>query len=527
VKTDQDIYIRLDMVLSELATLLLEKPTQAVTYWSGFVHHHMMPIQDKDNKNADTSYPLPLFPPYTVGALYVLSSHLAQVIASVHSSPGGGSSKLSAIANEDQTLGFILDHFHFSPKHDRRIQQWNVCSKDMIAFHFSDGEVMSKIHSGVTQHNDPCFYVPERKAHCPLCYEECAGNTESKYDWRVHWTCTSRGATLRRRSDDLFAKQRRRRGLTASSALALSSDGAVRVSTGILRSYDHSKTVVTRSRVQQTDYSTTFSCDPNYNWSETSDTLEPRFILIWTTAPSSFTLKQHRVLESVIFHHPKAQILIFSNSLPCNFFTTLSSLPNVNLKIVRYNLETLSEGLPGSNWIARIKEWEKKSHFYAHSADFLRMLLLYRYGGVYMDFDVVLLHRLHLENTVIGEYCDDLSLEYCLFLPELGSLITSTPFADRHYRFYIPIGMLIFKPRHPLVYKTLSYFDTSYDPDLWPCGTIFLTKAVQTVCLEVSSTIGASSSASLLNGKCDDIWMLPPEAVYPIEWHSRSVLTTK
>jgi hypothetical protein len=50
--------------------------------------------------------------------------------------------------------------------------------------------------------------------------------------------------------------------------------------------------------------------------------------------------------------------------------------------------------------------------------------------------------------------------------------------------------------------KTLSYFDTSYDPSAWPCGTQYLSKAY----------------LQLRHDKNATVTMLPPHSFYPISW---------
>lgn len=483
VKTDQDIYLRLDVIISELLALRRSAPARAETYWSGFVHRGMKPISNVKNKNADLSYPLPSFPPYPVGALYTMSFNLAEIVARVFAT-----GRIKFTMNEDQMLGQLLQNWGLVPSHDRRIQQWKVCQKDLIAIHYAGGEDMQTLHRGVLVHGDPCHGFPERTLTCPLCYHECLDNTH--YDWTTEWECSEQGASLKEASSPIVIQQPSAR--------------TVRVATSIFHSYTNI-TTLTPDLGGARESST---CSNPQNPFPDGDQ-QHRFILIWTTAPSTFTLKQHRVLESILFHHPKAHVRVFSNTLPCGFFESLNAIPGSDVRISRYDSASyIPQDLTGLAWLTRIEEWRAKPHFYAHEADFLRMLLLDRFGGIYMDFDVILLQPVRrYSNIVIAEYCDAEGLDYCIFLPELGS---SLSMKDRHSRFYIPIGMLFFQPGHPIIKEALRQFDTSYNPDIWPCGTVFLTKAVQQVCRKPAL--------------CSNLWILPPKAVYPVEWQSKDLL---
>ncbi len=64
---------------------------------------------------------------------------------------------------------------------------------------------------------------------------------------------------------------------------------------------------------------------------------------------------------------------------------------------------------------------------------------------------------------------------------------------------YVILGFLVLSPLHSLVYTALSFFDSIYDPELWPCGTIYLTQAY-------TKLAGVS------------VRILPREAFYPVPW---------
>jgi hypothetical protein len=73
-------------------------------------------------------------------------------------------------------------------------------------------------------------------------------------------------------------------------------------------------------------------------------------------------------------------------------------------------------------------------------------------------------------------------------------------------KFYLPIGFLSFEKHHPLIHKALSYFESDYDPNRWPCGTVFLTKAYT----EMERVYGDKMDEIV------EIWN--SEKFYPIPW---------
>lgn len=166
LKTDHDIFIRLDTIAKELQEQGPQK-----RYWSGLVWKNIPPISDPNDKNKELVYDLGRFPPYTAGALYILSSDLVHGLAS--------DLPRRYYQNEDQSLGVWLLPFNVTPVNDIRIQQWDVCNSNMIAKHPLTPQRMNEMYSNVVQGRDMCQGFPT--VRCPLCYE-C---TEDQVDWRT------------------------------------------------------------------------------------------------------------------------------------------------------------------------------------------------------------------------------------------------------------------------------------------------------------------------------------------------------
>jgi len=186
--------------------------------------------------------------------------------------------------------------------------------------------------------------------------------------------------------------------------------------------------------------------------------------------------------------------------LPEHFFFKFNAA-GYNIEIVRYDIESIGRGLPGEMLAGRISEWQKGESFYAHQADYLRFVLLFREGGVYTDMDSILLRPIEETNVIGVEHCDQDTLDYCIHLTQFSST----------KRYYLPIGFLILDPSHPLIFGALTYFDTRYNPDLWPCGTIYLTLAYAHLVREETQQRSKTENRGLVK-------ILPREAFYPVPW---------
>ena len=178
LKTDHDIFLRLDTIVSELSELGSKE-----NYWRGFAWHDVPPISDTSDKNRDLVYELGKFPPYTAGALHILSANLVRALSSAL--------PRRYYQNEDQSIGIWLLPFNVTPIHDKRIQQWDVCDASMIAKHPVSAAKMRIMYENVLNKGDMCHGFPTKR--CPLCFE-CREDQD-------HWvhsglTCDENGASV-------------------------------------------------------------------------------------------------------------------------------------------------------------------------------------------------------------------------------------------------------------------------------------------------------------------------------------------
>ena len=170
-----------------------------------------------------------------------------------------------------------------------------------------------------------------------------------------------------------------------------------------------------------------------------------RFLLIWASERDVFSYVNQRVVESIVKVSPKAQVTIYSNELPLDWLKPLT-FQGYNTLVQRYDITQLVSTVQLGGVIWRKMLEVKSPHFETHSSDLLRLLLLYKYGGIYLDTDALLTKDLSsLPHNWLG-LIDYLNLEdtcaWCL-----------------NGRWYIPNGLMSFQPGSPFLRYVLTSLD--------------------------------------------------------------------
>ena len=214
--------------------------------------------------------------------------------------------------------------------------------------------------------------------------------------------------------------------------------------------------------------------------------------LLWMTTAATFSIRNQWSLESLLRQHPCADVRIVAPLLPEDFFQTFADL-GYSVRIVPLDLTTLAPytpaaGEPGYRWVQSMEQHKKKEFFAVHVADILRMLILYKEGGTYMDFDhIVLRPMMHLQNAIGSEICRPSNPD-CVTGMQLArfnvtreltttmdtsslpaSLLARSRF-DENVDYTPCNGVLInWRPDHAVYRILLSLADQEYDPDCWGC----------------------------------------------------------
>ncbi|KDE07215.1 hypothetical protein MVLG_02438 [Microbotryum lychnidis-dioicae p1A1 Lamole] len=354
-KTDDDILLRMDVLAKEFIALGRRRE-----YWKGFAYWDIPAIKDASNKNADFAYDLSSFPPYTAGALHILSRDLVQLIA-----PPDASRLF--VMNEDQNLGLWVYPSGIRPIHDRRIQQAQVCENDMVAKHFGgqyvepNGLGPREMYANIVAGRKLCDGFLTR--WCGVCYPSCRSRDNHWRDWG--FMCDEmKGATLSNRPAAQIASLEAPVKAPPPPYILGSSDDPW-VIPGLL-----------------SQHSSTFSHTEDWHLLH---------MLCWTTGPDTFQERHYQAIESIWAHEPRAVLFMMSTSLPLDFFHDYTQ-HGYSIHVVRIGgVELLQNGWflgpQSEKWLKEWEQWAKGPSFYSHLTDYLRYLFLFKFGGTYLDMD--------------------------------------------------------------------------------------------------------------------------------------------
>ena len=204
----------------------------------------------------------------------------------------------------------------------------------------------------------------------------------------------------------------------------------------------------------------------------------PLFFLIWTLPFTSLNRRHQLLIEQIFLFHPEAHVTIYSNTLRLEHFSWTRAY-GYELRVQPYRWEnfrsTFKMGHLGvDTWIDRIPEWSAKggdSFDHHHLTEFLRLALMYHYGGTYLDFNIMLTHPLtYLYKAVVrfNRHTDTIC-DWCF--PE-NDYLTSNMFLK-----FPPKSFFI----HDLIIANFGTPET-YDPRCRHCvGTRVLTKLAKSL----------------------------------------------
>uniref|UniRef100_A0A131YY22 Lactosylceramide 4-alpha-galactosyltransferase n=1 Tax=Rhipicephalus appendiculatus TaxID=34631 RepID=A0A131YY22_RHIAP len=204
-------------------------------------------------------------------------------------------------------------------------------------------------------------------------------------------------------------------------------------------------------------------------------------------------------IESAALRHPyyTVWLLTILDMRDCRPLKNLQQLPNFQL--LNINLNSMVKDSVLVHWYLK-DDWNHSPFRVNHLSDALRLLVLWKYGGVYADMDVLTLKGFsELRNVVSRE-----------LFPDVGN------------------SVLVFDRGHPFLLRCLEEFTTTYKSRKWAHnGPRLLERVLSWFCPR--NLLGKVPLV-----ECSGLTVLPGTAFYPInymEWqktfqrnHTASVL---
>ncbi|KAL0856856.1 hypothetical protein Bca101_062010 [Brassica carinata] len=218
---------------------------------------------------------------------------------------------------------------------------------------------------------------------------------------------------------------------------------------------------------------------------------ESLFFMTWISSLESYGDRERFTVESLFKSHPNSCLILISNSLDCERGTLiLKPFTDKGLKVlaIKPDFPYIFKDTSAEKWFERLK----KGMFSPGSipveqnlSNLLRLVLLYKYGGIYLDTDFIVLKSLtHLHNVIGAQAVDPVTKQWS----RLNNAV------------------LIFDKNHPLLEKFINEFSRTFNGNKWGHNGPYLVS-------RVVARLNTSSSSTDLGFS-----VLPPSAFYPVDW---------
>ncbi|CAA7020963.1 unnamed protein product [Microthlaspi erraticum] len=126
-----------------------------------------------------------------------------------------------------------------------------------------------------------------------------------------------------------------------------------------------------------------------------------RVFMVWNSPGWMFSVKHQRGLESLLSQHRDACVVVFSETVELDFFRNTFVKDGYKVAVAMPNLDELLKDTPTHVFASVWFDWRKTKFYPTHYSELVRLAALYKYGGVYLDSDVIVLGSLSsLKNTL-------------------------------------------------------------------------------------------------------------------------------
>uniref|UniRef100_J3MM50 Alpha 1,4-glycosyltransferase domain-containing protein n=1 Tax=Oryza brachyantha TaxID=4533 RepID=J3MM50_ORYBR len=206
-----------------------------------------------------------------------------------------------------------------------------------------------------------------------------------------------------------------------------------------------------------------------------------RVFMVWNSPQWAYGVRNQRGLESLLRQHPEACVVMLSETLELEFFQEFVK-EGYRVAVALPDLDELLEGTLTHDFVSVWNEWRKTKYYPLHYSELVRLAALYKYGGIYLDSDVVVLKPLNTLSNSIGV---------------VKQVSENSSFSG---------AVLAFEKHSPFLAECLKEFYATYDDKLlqWN-GAELMTRVIRNM----------SDNADQNNGHLD-IKFEPSIAFYPI-----------
>ena len=210
--------------------------------------------------------------------------------------------------------------------------------------------------------------------------------------------------------------------------------------------------------------------------------------MTWIAPARFFGRREFFALESLFKAHPTGCLMILSGSLDSiRGYRILKPLVDKGFKVtaVTLDLAFLFKNTPAKAWFKEMKSGNKdpgEIPIAQNLSNLTRLVVLYKYGGVYLDTDFIVLKPFSGLKNLIGAQSINMKSKNWTRLNN---------------------AVLIFDVNHPLLLKFIEEFASTFDGYKWGHNGPYL---VSRVVERIREKPGYNFT------------VLPPMAFYPVDW---------
>ncbi|ESQ49172.1 hypothetical protein EUTSA_v10022431mg [Eutrema salsugineum] len=218
------------------------------------------------------------------------------------------------------------------------------------------------------------------------------------------------------------------------------------------------------------------------------DDCEVNFMMTWISPAELFGKREILSVESVFKSHPRGCLIILSSTMdsPQGFRTLRPFLDRgYRVMAVTPDLPFLLKDTAGESWLEEVQTGKRdpgKISLAQNLSNLMRLAYLFKYGGVYLDTDMIVLKSFKSLRNVIGAQ-------------------TLEPVSRNWTR--LNNAVLIFDKNHPLLRKCIEEFALTFNGNVWGHNGPYL---VSRVARAVEGTDGYNFT------------IMTPPAFYSVNW---------
>ncbi|PAN14495.1 hypothetical protein PAHAL_2G414000 [Panicum hallii] len=126
-----------------------------------------------------------------------------------------------------------------------------------------------------------------------------------------------------------------------------------------------------------------------------------KVFMVWNSPQWAYGVRHQRGLESLLKQHPDACVVMLSETLELESFREFVK-EGYKVAVAVPNLDKLLESTPTHEFASVWYEWRQTKYYPLHYSELIRLAALYKYGGIYLDSDIIVLKPLTLLRNTIG-----------------------------------------------------------------------------------------------------------------------------